>query len=37
MEIRAISELDGAFDTIVRQRADGVLRLGDPLVVPGGQ
>lgn len=35
VEIRAISELDRAFETIVRQRADGVLRLGDPLVVPG--
>ena len=35
MEIRTISELDRAFETIVRQRADGILRLGDPLVVPG--
>ncbi len=35
VEIRSISELDRAFETIVRQRADGVLRLGDPLVVPG--
>src|SRR6266542_4493528 len=35
VEIRAISELDRAFETIVRHRADGVLRLGDPLVVPG--
>src|SRR4029450_281942 len=37
VEIRAISELDRAFETIVRHRADGVLRLGDPLVVPGRQ
>jgi putative tryptophan/tyrosine transport system substrate-binding protein len=37
VEIRAVSELDRAFETIVRQRADGVLRLGDPLVVPGRQ
>jgi len=35
VEIRAVSELDRAFETIVRQRADGVLRLGDPLVAPG--
>jgi putative tryptophan/tyrosine transport system substrate-binding protein len=37
VEIRAVSELDHAFETIVRQRADGVLRLGDPLVIPGRQ
>jgi putative tryptophan/tyrosine transport system substrate-binding protein len=37
VEIRTVSELDRAFETIVRQRADGVLRLGDPLVVPGRQ
>jgi putative ABC transport system substrate-binding protein len=37
VEIHAISELDRAFETIVRQRADGVLRLGDALVVPGRQ
>ena len=37
VEIRAVSELDRAFETIVRQRADGILRLGDPLVVPGRQ
>ena len=37
VEIRSVSELDRAFETIVRQRADGVLRLGDPLVVPGRQ
>src|SRR5262249_45762849 len=37
VEIRTVSELDRAFESIVRQRADGVLRLGDPLVVPGRQ
>jgi len=37
VEIRAISELDRAFETIVKWRADGVLRLGDALVVPGRQ
>ena len=37
VEIRAISELDRAFETIVKRRADAVLRLGDALVVPGGQ
>jgi putative ABC transport system substrate-binding protein len=37
VEIRAVSELDRAFEAIVKQRADGVLRLGDPLVVPGRQ
>jgi putative ABC transport system substrate-binding protein len=37
VEIRAVSELDRAFETIVKRRADGVLRLGDALVVPGGQ
>jgi putative ABC transport system substrate-binding protein len=37
VEIRAISELDRAFETIVKRRADGVLRLGDALVVPGRQ
>ncbi len=35
VEIRAISELDRAFETIVKRRADGVLRLGDALVIPG--
>ena len=35
VEIRAVSELDRAFETIVKGRADGILRLGDPLVVPG--
>jgi ABC-type uncharacterized transport system substrate-binding protein len=35
VEIRALSELDRAFEAIVKQRADGVLRLGDALVVPG--
>ena len=37
VEVRAVSELDRAFETTVKQRADGVLRLGDPLVVPGSQ
>ena len=31
MEIHAVSELDRAFETIVKRRADGVLRLGDAL------
>ena len=35
VEIRALSELDRAFDTIVKRRADGVLRLADALVGPG--
>ena len=35
VELRAVSELDRAFETIVKQRADGVLRLGDALVAPG--
>src|SRR4030095_7637260 len=35
VEIRAISELDRAFETLLRHRADGVLRLGDRLLVPG--
>ena len=35
VEIRSIGELDRAFETIAKQRADGVLRLGDPLVIPG--
>ncbi len=35
VEIRAVSELDRAFEAIVKRRADGLLRLGDPLVVPG--
>jgi putative ABC transport system substrate-binding protein len=37
VEIRTISDLDRAFETIVKRRADAVLRLGDALVVPGGQ
>jgi putative ABC transport system substrate-binding protein len=37
VEISAISDLDRAFETIAKHRADGVLRLGDPLVVPGRQ
>ena len=37
VEIRANSELDRAFETIVKRRADGVLRLGDALVGPGRQ
>jgi ABC-type uncharacterized transport system substrate-binding protein len=37
VEIRALSELDRAFETIVKWRADGVVRLGDALVVPGRQ
>ena len=35
VEIRSIGELDRAFETIAKHRADGVLRLGDPLVIPG--
>jgi len=35
VEIRAVGDLDRAFETIVKRRADGLLRLGDPLVVPG--
>jgi putative ABC transport system substrate-binding protein len=37
VDIRAVSELDRAFETIIRHRADGILRLGDPLVIPGRQ
>jgi putative tryptophan/tyrosine transport system substrate-binding protein len=33
VEIRSIGDL--AFETIAKQRAEGVLRLGDPLVIPG--
>ena len=35
VEIRSIGELDRAFETIAKHRAEGVLRLGDPLVIPG--
>jgi len=35
VEIRAVSELDRAFETIVKRRADGILRMGDPLIGPG--
>jgi putative ABC transport system substrate-binding protein len=37
VEIHAVSELDRAFETIVKRQADGVLRLGDALVGPGAQ
>ena len=37
VEIHAVSELDRAFETIVKRRADGLIRLGDALVVPGRQ
>jgi putative ABC transport system substrate-binding protein len=37
VEIRALSEIDGAFETIAKRRADGVLRLADSLRVPGGK
>jgi putative ABC transport system substrate-binding protein len=35
VEIHAVSELDRAFETIVKRRADGILRTGDPLIGPG--
>ena len=35
VEFRAVSELDRAFETIVKRRADGILRTGDPLIGPG--
>jgi len=35
VEIRSIGELDLAFEMIAKQHAEGVLRLGDPLVIPG--
>jgi putative ABC transport system substrate-binding protein len=31
LEVRAASELDGAFDMIIRERADGVLFIADPV------
>jgi putative tryptophan/tyrosine transport system substrate-binding protein len=37
VEIHSVSEIDRAFETIVRRRADGVLRLGDAFVGPGRQ
>ena len=37
VEIHAVSELDRAFETIVKRRADGILRLGDALASPGRQ
>ena len=37
VEIRAVSELDRAFETIVKRHADGILRTGDPLIGPGRQ
>ena len=37
VEIHAVSDIDRAFETIVKRRADGVLRLGDALSGPGRQ
>ncbi len=37
VEIHSVSEIDRAFETIVKRRADGVLRLGDALTGPGRQ
>jgi hypothetical protein len=34
VEVRAVSEIDSAFESIVTRAADGVLRLGDTLVSP---
>ena len=35
VEIHSIGEIDAAFETIVKRRADGILRMGDPLIGPG--
>lgn len=37
VEIHAVSEIDRAFETIVKRRAGGLLRLGDTLRGPGRQ
>jgi len=36
-EIRSVRDIDGAFETLVKRRADGILRLGDALAGPGSQ
>ena len=36
-EIRSVRDIDGAFETLVKRRADGILRLGDALTGPGSQ
>ena len=37
VEIRAVSEIDRAFEILVKRRADGILRLGDAISSPGRQ